>query len=52
MKVRVKVSVFGNYKKGDEIEMHDSTAKACIKHGKVEDVNTKKSFKKVDADNN
>lgn len=50
MKVRVKVKSWGRYKKGDELDMHPTTAKACIKF--VEDVNTKRESKKVDADNN
>jgi len=36
MKVKVIVPIFGSYKEGDEIEMHESTAKAVAKHGKVE----------------
>jgi hypothetical protein len=36
MKVKVIVAKFGTYKEGDEIEMHESTAKAVAKHGKVE----------------
>ena len=36
MKVKVIVAKFGTYKQGDEIEMHESTAKAVAKNGKVE----------------
>ena len=36
MKVKVIVPKFGTYKAGDEIEMHESTARAVAKHGKVE----------------
>lgn len=36
MKVKVIVPIFGTYKQGDEIEMHESTAKAIAKNGKVE----------------
>ena len=36
MKVKVIVPKFGTYKAGDEIEMHESTAKAIAKNGKVE----------------
>lgn len=36
MKVRVIVNNFGTYKAGDEIEMHESTANAVVKTGKVE----------------
>lgn len=36
MKVKVIVPKFGTYKAGDEIEMHESTAKAVAKNGKVE----------------
>ena len=36
MKVRVIVKKFGTYKEGDEIEMHESTAKAVAKNGHVE----------------
>ena len=51
VKVKVKVSKWGNYKKGDELEMHPTTAKACSKY--VELVTDKpKRGKKVDADNN
>lgn len=35
MKVTVIVNKFGTYKMGDEIEMHESTAKAVAKSGKV-----------------
>lgn len=36
MKVKVIVNNFGTYKAGDEIEMHESTANAVVKAGKVE----------------
>lgn len=36
MKVKVIVPKFGTYKEGDEIDMHESTAKAVAKNGKVE----------------
>lgn len=36
MKVKVIVPKFGSYKQGDELEMHESTAKAIAKNGKVE----------------
>jgi len=36
MKVKVIADKFGTYKVGDEIEMHESTAKAVAKTGKVE----------------
>lgn len=35
MKVKVIAANFGTYKVGDEIEMHESTAKAVAKHGKI-----------------
>lgn len=35
MIVKVIVPKFGTYKEGDEIEMHESTAKAVAKSGKV-----------------
>jgi len=37
MKVRVVSAVWGNYVKGDVIDMQESTAIACIKHKVVED---------------
>jgi hypothetical protein len=36
MKVKVIAKKFGTYKQGDELEMHESTAKAVAKHGHVE----------------
>lgn len=36
VKVKVIVDKFGTYKKGDEIEMHPSTAAAVARNGKVE----------------
>lgn len=36
MKVKVIVAKFGTYKEGDEIEMHESTARAVAKSGKIE----------------
>ncbi len=36
MKVKVTAKKFGVYKEGDELEMHESTAKAVAKHGIVE----------------
>lgn len=36
MRVRVIATKFGAYKEGEEIEMHESTAKAVAKNGKVE----------------
>lgn len=36
MKVKVIVPKWGTYVEGDEIEMHESTAKAVAKGGKVE----------------
>jgi len=36
MKVKVVKKDFGTYKVGEEIEMHESTAKAVAKHGHVE----------------
>lgn len=36
MKVKVINKNFGTYKVGEEIEMHESTAKAVAKHGHVE----------------
>jgi len=36
MKVKVIADKFGAYKIGDEIEMHESTAKAVAASGKVE----------------
>lgn len=36
MKVKVIAKKFGTYKEGDEIEMHESTAKAVAKNGHVE----------------
>lgn len=36
MKVKVIAKKFGTYNEGDEIEMHESTAKAVAKNGKVE----------------
>ena len=38
MKVKVVVAKFGNYKKGETLDMHPSTAAACIKSGTVEKV--------------
>jgi len=40
MKVKVISDKFGAYKIGDEIEMHESTAKAVALSGKVEIVDT------------
>lgn len=42
MKLTVIAKKFGNYVKGDTIEMHDTTAEACIKKGVVEKFGAKK----------
>jgi len=42
VKVEVKADKFGNYKKGDILEMHESTAKACIKSKVVGKYSAKK----------
>jgi hypothetical protein len=35
VKVEVLTDDFGTYKKGDVLEMHESTAEACVVHKKV-----------------
>lgn len=47
MKVKVIVSIFGTHKKGDELEMHKTTAAACIKHGKVVEIGKEKPAPKT-----
>ena len=36
VEVVVKIAKFGTYSKGDTMQMHESTAKACVKGGAVE----------------
>lgn len=49
MKVRVISKKFGAYEVGDEIEMHESTAKAVAKHGHVELIEDEKGASKKKA---
>ena len=46
MKFEVTVDKWGNYKKGDVIEMHPSTGKACSKVVKPHGIKEKKKVKK------
>lgn len=45
MKVRVILPIWGNYKKGDELELPESTAIACEKVKAVEIVGQEKQQK-------
>ena len=42
VKVTVEVERLGTFKKGDVIDMHESTAAACEKHGAVKIKTSKK----------
>lgn len=50
MKVKVIVNNFGTYKAGDEIEMHETTAQAVAKAGKVEIIDGAESAPKKKGD--
>lgn len=46
MKVRVILDKWGNHSKDDELDLPESTAKACIKAGAVECLDKEKKSKK------
>jgi len=47
MKVEVILKKWGSYKQGDQIDLPDTTAKACIKSGAVKEIDSESTESKT-----